>query len=166
MAKKKNKEIKFRVGIARERGLFRKLWKEFLEEEYEKGKGNPITIMPTEKNLDTYCYLFDQYTSDAVPGFALFYREDAVHLCGYNGVGFETEKGDAKTAQSFGTYVRPAFRGKGISGLIYLKSEEICKQKDMPIIVGSVRSSNKESMSSVEKANWKVYGHILYKDLR
>jgi hypothetical protein len=49
------KNIRVREAKTRDRGLFRKLWKKFMEEQAGKGE----LILPNEKNLDFYTSLFN-----------------------------------------------------------------------------------------------------------
>ena len=106
------KNIRVREAKIRDKGLFRKLWKAFLEEMYKKG--GKATYLPTETNLDLFETIFEAYTNKQFPGIVLFVGEDAVLMWGDSGaIVFETEFG--KQAVAWGTYVSPEFREMGIS---------------------------------------------------
>jgi GNAT superfamily N-acetyltransferase len=162
MSKKKEKLQKVRLAKPRDKGLFKKLWKELMEEEYKKG--DPVTVLPTDKNLEIFCYLFDQYTSGTVPGFVLFWREDAMTMRGFNGTAFDTEDGDKY--QSFGFYVREAFRNQGIGKLLETEADKICKERGMNVVIGTIRQDNEPSLKACQEIGWKIHSYVVVRDLR
>jgi GNAT superfamily N-acetyltransferase len=113
------KNIRVREAKARDRGLFRKLWKKFMEEQAGKGE----LILPNEKNLDFYTSLFNLYVSGEVQGTVLFVADQAVSMWG-DQVSYLDQK-PGRGASCWGMYVEPENRRRGISNAFHEKAKEI-----------------------------------------
>lgn len=152
------KKPKVRAAKIQDKGLFRKLWKEFLEHEVSQG-GN---ILPTDKNLDVYCNIFEKYVNGELPGVVSFIAEDAVLMWGSSGAPvFDTNIDPI--AQGWGTYVRERARGKGYSRRIRevsLKRLESLKwndgeeEKKFKHLYGSAQANNEAGIESARSLGY------------
>ena len=123
------KNPRVRVAKPRDVGLFRKLWKLFLEEQKEMGG----VILPNEQNLEIFTNLFKIYTDPdpeeeaKLDGVVLFIGEVAVMMWGDPDVPIETTLG--KTAYAYGIYVLPDNRQQGLSNLLHEEPYKIVTGK-------------------------------------
>ena len=133
--------MKIRVRSAKEgdEKLFEKLWGEFLKEA-------DLMIADTERNLDMFVNVFHNYVTGEIPGVCLFVAEDAVLLWGGGGIGFDLIYGNA--AQGWGTYVRPARQGEGISRALRSRARELLVEMDFTHVLGSAKADDEKSVES------------------
>jgi len=138
-------KIRIRAAKPRDRGLFKKLWKAFLEEEC---KGGGI-ILPTEENLEVSAVLFDSYMDGSFDGVVLFVADKAVLMWGDPGWTFETSLG--KAALFWGIYVDPEYREKDIANELTKAAVDKLKALGFNNLYAEFRKENEQrSMKAVE----------------
>jgi GNAT superfamily N-acetyltransferase len=142
------KRIRIREATPRDRGLFKKLWKKFLAESYEKGD----VVLPTDSNVEFYASLFDQYTNPNVDfnGVVLFVADVAVLMFGDDGSPLELSIGNH--IAGWGLYVEPEHRRKGISTLLYKAAFEKSKELGFEVMLGGYLRDNPDAKGALAKA--------------
>lgn len=129
-----------RLATDGDRGLFHKLWSEFLAES-EKAGGE---ILATTENLGIYTLLFKAYVTEKTkPGVVVIHDNDAVLMWGQNLNPFETIWGNY--FQGWGTYVAPQSRGRGISTHMRVLAADQCKNLGAEFIIGGIAPENSPS---------------------
>lgn len=103
------KKIRVRKAKDGDHGLFKKLWQELNEAQFELGS----TIIPNEQNLEAMLAMFEAIVSGEQDGVVLFVSDVAVLMWGEMGNPFETTHG-TRIAFGYGHYVAPEQRGRGI----------------------------------------------------
>lgn len=153
-------KIRVREAKLRDKGLFRKLWSQLLEDQYEKGS----QVLPSENNLDIYEVIFEKYVSGEFPGVVLFVAEDAVLMWGHTGQ--EALETKDKIATGWGTYVGPKLRGKGASKELRKVACEKLKELGFEIVMGTTLTGNEEGEVSTEKFGFKKQACVVCYSLK
>ena len=99
-----------REGVYEDEMLFRILFMEYLEDQYDLGND----IVPDHKSIEFFVKQAWYYSHKILDGIVLFSDENAVLMWG-EPVGSPTTNRHGKVAIGWGTYVRKDFRGNGIS---------------------------------------------------
>ncbi len=103
------KRIRVRKATMHDIGLFRKLWKSMLEEQYKAGS----LILPNDHNVKVMETLFEAYVNEDLQGVVLLVSDVGILMYGDMANPQQLSIGD-KVAYGFGQYVAPENRGKGI----------------------------------------------------
>lgn len=103
------KKIRVRKATARDVGLFRKLWREMMEEQYTAGS----PVLPNDHNLKVIEEIFEAYVEETLEGVVLLVSDVGVLMYGDMANPLQLSVGD-KVAYGWGQYVAPDSRGKGI----------------------------------------------------
>lgn len=146
------KKPRVRAAKPRDIGLFKKLWKLYLEERFEQGG----VILPSDENVETYTNLFKLYTNPDLPedmkidGIVLFIGEVALIMCGDPDMPFETRLG--KTAYAFGVYVMPDQRRQGLFNLLYEEAKKRLNGFGFEHVTGSILESNTQGIKALERS--------------
>lgn len=141
--------MKIRVRRAKvgDRGLFRKLWKEFLDSQAALGHD----ILSNERNLDFYLKLFDLYMSGDLEGIILFVSEDAVLMWGSNGAAPPLEvRYGKKPALAWGSFVREGHDPK-VGLKLEGKAINILKDLGFDYILRPIFRADKEQIERSEQ---------------
>ena len=125
----------WRRAMLQDLELFKELWMEFLEDQYEKGD----LTLPSEHNLELAVNLFQSYVSGDTLGIVLFLMVDGkdvgVHMGGEIPGGPELSIG--KYTMLFGVYYRPEHKGHGYTNLLFQKMTDwLTKNGVMGTITG------------------------------
>jgi ribosomal protein S18 acetylase RimI-like enzyme len=140
-------KIRVRRAKPGDKGLFLKLWAEYLgDKKLDEAGGVPVT----EHNLSIFEQLFDAYVNEEWQGVVLLHAEDAVLLWGDpGGQLFESSLG--RQAQAWGVYVRESYRKKGVADALRSKAVNILRQMEFDTISGHVDPNNEAAYQSVVK---------------
>lgn len=95
-----------RLAVPSDKAMFRFLWQAYLDETARNGS----PIVPDETTMDFYLGLFDRYTSDPDSGVVAVWYSLGVSMAGDVTPPYSTLMG--KTANGWGTYIDPKFRGQ------------------------------------------------------
>lgn len=149
-------KIRVREAKPRDRGLFRKLWKEYLKDQVKKGGD----ILPTKNNLDKFEMIFDKYVNKELPGVVLFVADHAVAMFGSRGeevfdINIE------KPAQGWGTYVKPEARRHNIGTKIREVAVEKLRELGFKNIIGSYFVGNEEGRESLKEFDTKKHSIVV-----
>lgn len=156
------KKIRVRKAKERDLGLFRKLWKPYMEE--ENGGGNPV--QGSDRNVAFYEQLFKKYTSGEWPGCCLFVGEDGVLLWGYGGQRpLDLDWDAARLAHGWGVYVRPESRKNGISRALYEAGREEMRQLGFERVMGEINLNNEAGVRAAEEGGFRPHSVIALMDL-
>ena len=130
----------WRRAMTQDLGTFKKLWMEFLEDQYKKGG----LVLPNKHNIDRAAEQFRAYVSGDVLGIVLFLNvngEDVgVHMGGEMLGGLEFSIG--RYTMLWGVYYRPEHKGKGYTHLLYQVMAEWLKKHGINGTVTSVLTGN------------------------
>jgi len=153
-------KIRVREAKPRDRGLFKKLWKSYLEEERETGG----IMLPTEANIETSAVMFDNYVDGTYEGVVLFVADKAVLMYGDPGMVFETTLG--KVAWGWGIYVHPDFREKGIAKELTKAAVDKLISLGFNRLYGEIRPDKEASTKALESvAPVKVISNLCIAEL-
>jgi ribosomal protein S18 acetylase RimI-like enzyme len=136
------KKPRVREAKPRDIGLFRKLWKLYLEDQVEQGG----VILPTEDNLEVYVNIFKMYVDEDIPedaqtdGVVLFIGEVAMIMWGDSDSVVETTMG--KTAYAWGVYVMPDHRGQGLSDMLHREAIKKLVEFKFDTVYSSIVTDN------------------------
>lgn len=117
------KRIRVREAKARDVGLFRKLWAEFLTDQAEKG----AKVAGTDRSLKFFEKLFDIYVAGAFEGTALLVADKGILMWGDAGSPIEYK--DGKTAMAWGSFVAPVENRAEIYEALEGRALEILREK-------------------------------------
>ncbi len=130
-----------RVATQSDRNVFIELWSEFLVEHRKHGS----FILPTERTLKHFLGLFDDYTQCRKIGVTAI--SDCDHAIGM--WGSVTADGSSPydsdypcTVYGHGTYVRPAYRRKGLSLGLWKRAEKLLRKRGVNAAIGSTIMAN------------------------
>ena len=146
MAKKKPR---VRTAKARDKGLFRKLWMKFLED--NAAAGYPMTA--SKQNLDAYTNVFERYVNNELEGIVLFIAQNAVVMAGADGSPIEHVY--EKPAQGWGIYVDPDRREDGLGSILIAEVVKRLKSLGFSHLIGSTTGQNVASDMNMQKAGFK-----------
>ena len=137
------------LGTKDHRAVFLSLWKEFLREQY--GKGGPY--LPTDHNLLTFLQMYDAYDRGSLFGGCVFAREDdrwvGLLLGGEdypNGRTPETRWG--KVATTWGVYIIPEYRRKGIGLKLTQAAQQYAKDMGFDTMISTIFDSMPEAVAN------------------
>jgi GNAT superfamily N-acetyltransferase len=134
-------KIKVRKAKVRDRGLFLKLWSEFLSER------SGSLIKNSEKNLETFASIFDSYASGETKGICLFVAEHAVLMWGEFNPTFDITLNEV--AQGWGTFVKEEARGKGVGKAIRKTGKKILKDMGFKHLLGNKENDDPANLGSL-----------------
>jgi len=128
---------------------FEMLWEEYLEENHKAGD----IMLPTKANLKSFRQIASAYVESPELGFVLLAEEKKIPVGvlmwgALPSLGFETTLG--KTANGWGTYVRPEWRGKGLSSELREQARVLLKAIGINTLMGSVLPGNLPAEGSVD----------------
>ncbi len=147
----KMKTPRIREAKPRDIGLFKKLWKLYLEEQHAQG----TVILPTAENLEVYVNIFKMYVDPDIPeeaqqeGVVLFIGEVAMIMWGDADSVVETALG--KTACGWGVYVMPDHRGKGLSDLLHKETVKRLIEFKFDTVYGFVSTENTHGFDALKR---------------
>jgi len=143
------KKVRVRIAKPTDKGLFKKLWWEYMNSPERKNDDAVVN----DHNLEVFVKLFEAYTSKTLKGVVLLVGEDAVLMHGSMGESPFQTKYDP-FAIGFGVYVRPQLRGEGVSQQLYRKSFKILKGQGFRYIIGGVVETEKIDSHPAIKAGF------------
>ena len=140
------KNIRVREAKPRDVGLFKKLWRKYMEQQQDLGS----PILASDSNLELMTKFFDAYVDpeSSVDGVVLFIADVAVIMWGDTGSYFETSYG--KTAYGWGIYVESEHRGKGMSKMLYEEMFKRLREKGFEHWTGSLLDGNEAGEKALE----------------
>jgi GNAT superfamily N-acetyltransferase len=138
------KKIRVREAKPRDRGLFKKLWKLYLEEEHERGG----VVLPTDENVEVAATLFDRYLGEDFDGVVLFVADKAVLMYGDAGMFYKTSLG--KVATPWGIYVDPEVRNLSVATELTKAAVEKLTALGFDHLFGDVLLGNEASIKAIE----------------
>jgi len=141
---KKDGKIRVRRAKAGDKGLFLKLWAEYLGDESLLAAGG---VPPTEHNLEIFEQVFEGYVSGSYDGVVLLHAEDAVLMWGDPG-GQLFESAFGRQAQGWGVYVRKSLRGKGVAEALQRKAVNILRDMKFDTVCGNVNPMDEKSVTA------------------
>lgn len=141
-------KVRVRKAKERDKGLFRKLWQRFMEDNFEMDG----LILPTKNNLDVANFYFDKYVSGEAEGIVLFVANDAVLMWGDDLSPIETRL--EKSAQGWGVYVAPERRRQGVSMVIREEGKKMLRNMGFTHVLGSTTEKNDPSYQSSVKVGF------------
>lgn len=148
------KNIRVRHAKPGDHGLFRKLWQELAEAQFELGN----TIIPNEQNLETMTAMFTAIVSGEQDGVVIFVSDAAVLMYGEMGNVFETTLG-SRIAFGFGHYVVEEHRGRGILDQMTEVAFAKLKEQGFEVMLGSTMEKDTVGLTAytrcVEKSGLK-----------
>lgn len=127
-------KVRVRESKIRDLGLFRKLWKQYLEAN-EKGGS---TVAVTDKNMVGPERLFEQYTNGTLLGVVLFIGDYAVLMAGDSGI----DHNCGKVAMLWGLFVTEPKRKNGIATLLMEEASKLLKAKGFGAVMTTFTASN------------------------
>ena len=132
--------------------LFQELWKEYLEDQAEKGGD----IVPDPRSLRTFVQLFHKYTEGDLSGLVLLgARGNAVLMWGDPVIELTLRFG--RVAQGWGTYVRPEFRRKGISKQLRDLAVPALREAGFDAVLGTGLIGNEEGLINGVGYGFEIY---------
>lgn len=156
-------EESIRLSTPNDGQRFLELWTEYLTEQYEAGG----ELVPSSSTLSTFMQLFRLYTQGENPvgpssrgtqGVVVFgAKENAVLLWGATGVAFDFRWG--RTANGWGTYVRPKYREQGWSARMRECAGRYMRDAlGFEAVMGMATDDNKVGLETGIKAGFEIYG--------
>ena len=129
-----DKKIRIREAKPRDTGLFRKLWKAYLESNEKAGSA----VCPTDKNIIGPEGLFARYVKDPsvegwvspLDGVVLFVADYAIFMAGQAGTNIDYNCG--KVANLWGVYVQP---GKDVGDQLVAEGLKRLKEKGFDTVL-------------------------------
>lgn len=149
------KNIRVRKATERDKGLFRKLWLDYLEDRMDNG----AYIAPTDSTLIGYENIFNSYVTGEFNGIILFVADCAVMMCGDSGSYFDHTVG--KVATNWGSHVTLERRGQGIGKALQEEAFGLLREMKFDVIMGPVLSLEDEEQA----AGWKQKAVVVSFDL-
>lgn len=151
-----------------DRDLFKRLWKELLKDNDDKGSFTP----PSENNIEASARIFDAYIGGwtdqgvyvppTLEGIVLFIGNDAVLMWGDGGPnGLESSL--PRKAIGWGTYVSPAFRKQNLSKKMRDKAKKLLYDMGFTHVLGTAVQNNTAGFESGVKAGFELIAtlHLL-----
>lgn len=154
------KKPRVRLAKPRDIGLFKKLWRLYLEEQTENGS----LLLPVEENVDVFANIFRMYIDPTIPedaqkdGVVLFISDVAFIMWGDSGDMVKTKLG--RTAYLWGVYVKPEYRRKGLSEMLHKEAMKHLLSMGFESLYGTVLSQNETGFKALERGTEKEV-HIL-----
>lgn len=143
------KKVRVRKATPRDKGLFRKLWADYLDHQHKAGS----FVLANDHNLSVFEGIFDLYTQELQPGIVLFIAEDAVLMWGKSSDDLiETNLGTI--AQGWGTYIKPESRGNGLSKSIREEGKRLLKEMGFDAVIGTGLINEETSLNSAFEHGW------------
>lgn len=144
------KKARVRAAKARDVGLFKKLWMQYLEEQVKQGG----LVIPSVDNVEVFANIFRMYIDkDNMPedarfdGVVLFIGEVAMLMWGDSGSTAETQMG--KTAYAWGVYIVPDQRGNGLSDLLHQEARKRLKAMGFDSLYATVLDQNSHGLEAL-----------------
>lgn len=155
-----------RAATAEDRSQFEVLWAEFLRDANKAG----ADVIPNLRNLSTMMNFFDLYVSGGLDGVVLISigaigQPTGVTMSGepQRPQAFDSEFG--RIANGWGTYVREAYRGEGVSRLLREEMCDRCRELGFDVVFGFIAFSNEASMESCKKMDIEIPSIVAVKRL-
>lgn len=149
--------IEVRNATKHDQRVFLVLWREYLEECRKMGS----EIQPTVRTMNFFGRLFFNYVHKIVDGICLIAGDaDGVLFWGLplGGLPFDTDFG--RTAQGWGTYVRPLHRREGISLVLREEAKRELARRGFDSVLGTVLDSNRPGRVLLQSAGFTLYSRI------
>jgi GNAT superfamily N-acetyltransferase len=154
--------MEIRQAKLSDRQTFLNLWKEYLLDR-EKSGG---TVLPSDDNLLAYLGLFESYIAGSLFGFTLLATEDG-QVIGLgmggevpeNGLRIETKLG--RTITTWGVYVLPEYRQKGIAKTMQDRANTIAAGLGFDTVLSYLVAG--EPVSKANALNWglEILEHVI-----
>jgi len=161
MSNKKGK-IKVRRAKPGDKGLFLKLWAEYLGDESLLSAGG---VPPTAHNMEIFEQIFDGYVSGDFQGVVLLHAEDAILMWGDPG-GQLFESPFGRQAQGWGVYVREPFQGKGVASALQTKAVNILRDMKFDTICGNVNPMDEKAVDANREFGFSPGVLLIHYDLK
>jgi len=139
------------------------LTKDYLDEQQDFGGD----VLPTPRTIDYYRTLFAGVIGKTIMGAAV--------ALSWNGslVGFHLtvelpmpwDSMFGRAALGFGTFVDPAFRGRGFGVALREVANDLLREAGFETVIGLVHTGNQPGEQSLERCDWKWVGRMGYKRL-
>jgi hypothetical protein len=126
------KKLRVREAKARDVGLFRKLWADFLRDQVEQG----AKVADNARSLKFFEKLFEIYVMGAYEGTALLVADKGILMWGDAGSPIEYTAG--KTAIAWGSYVAPVENRVEIYAALETRALEVLREKNFKGVTRSV----------------------------
>jgi hypothetical protein len=123
------KKIRVRAAKERDIGLFRKLWKELLDQNVNNGS----IISSDKKSLELFEFLFNSYVEQTLEGTVLFVGEKGILMWGEPASTIQYSKG--KVVAAWGHYVSPDDT-EGVEEALLTRAEAWAKEKGFSGVAG------------------------------
>jgi GNAT superfamily N-acetyltransferase len=156
----KVKTLRIRAAKERDIGLFIKLWKSYIVNEYAQGSGVPAS----EENMEVYRDIFNLYVSGEEKGVVLFVGECAVFMFGTAGTSRIQSERDP-IANGWGVYVEPDHQGQGIAEALYKAAHKELKEMGFKTVGGHCYLENEAAWAVLDKMGYKKIQYVVVKDL-
>lgn len=146
------KKIRVREAKARDLGLFRKLWAEFLQDQAGKG----AKVADSARSLRFFEKLFDIYAAGAFEGTVLLVADKGILMWG--DAGSPVEYKDGKTAMAWGSYVVPVENEAAIYEALETKAIEVLLEQGFKGVTRAVFQADVDDIADAwEPVSLNVY---------
>jgi len=146
------KKIRVREAKARDVGLFRKLWADFLQDQAGKG----AKVADSARSLKFFEKLFEIYVMGAYEGTVLLVADKGILMWGDAGSPIEYK--DGKTAMGWGEYVVPVENEAEIRDALETKAIEILREQGFKGVTRAVFHADVDDLDDVwEPVSLNVY---------
>jgi GNAT superfamily N-acetyltransferase len=124
---------------------FLRLWLDYMQDQQEQGE----PLLPTPKTIGFFTLLFSAYVSGARKGVVLLDEDRAVMLWGGGLAEAPFDTSHDPQARSWGVYVAPEHRGKGISRALYETAIKHLREMGFKTMTTGVLIGNSVGRSSL-----------------
>jgi ribosomal protein S18 acetylase RimI-like enzyme len=130
------KKIRVRESKIRDLGLFRSLWKKYLNDP----ENSDVLVTPDKQAEEVFEGLFKVYTASEAEGIVLFVGEVGVLMAGTLNTNVNYRTGN--TAHIWGAFVREDARGRGIAKELFKVAKEKLKELGFESVTLALPSNN------------------------
>ena len=134
-----------RQAIQADFPTFLRLWLDYMQDQQEQGE----PLLPTPQTISFFTLLFTAYVSGARKGVVLLDENRAVMLWGAGLADAPFDTAHDPQARSWGVYVAPEHRGKGISRALYEAAKKILREMGFKTMTTGVLIENRAGRNSL-----------------
>lgn len=124
---------------------FLRLWLDYIQDQHEQGD----PMLPTPKTISFFTLLFSAYVTGVRRGVVLLDEDHAVMLWGEGLADSPIDTEHDPQARSWGVYVAPGHRSKGISRALYDTAKKILREMGFKTMTTGVLIGNMVGRSSL-----------------